>query len=316
MAGFFTLWAWTSQEDLVDSLDKKIQSIYENRYTSRFDRAASLLAAGKASEGRNELEALASALSDRGKEDLFGDLRARALESLYTSSVAEKDWKGALRYSKALVDYDPKYFLSWLNYSYALDKNGAKDGSLKALYEAYRIAPQSLDAARALSTVLYNSGKTTEAKEVIRGYIGANRATQIYAYYAGKGEAFQNSRMGGATEVVTGRRQTFVMPVNSPGASVLRIDFSGLLDADLALHSFYLITPEGAVAIAPESVKLSTYGLERTGMNTYGQNVIGDIRLGFELPDELKNRRFTAVALEATVTVRTPQWIYYIMQSA
>ncbi len=307
LAGLLTLWVWTARKDLVERIDRRVLSAYEARYNSRFERAASLLRASKVEEAKKELEGLAASLSDVHKLDTLTPVYTRTLGTLLSVAVEEKEMEKALAYAKALVDFDPRAYSFWLNYAYVLDNNGRRDEAVKAFYEAYSLAPQSLQAASSLAKALSYSGKTAEAKEVLKGYMEANRGAQVYAYYAGPGEGFTEQKMGGATIAITGRPQSFSMPVKGPGIEKVRIDFLGLLDMNVEFVSFTLVTDEGGQRFTPGDIVLSTAGLSRTGPNTYAMTGKGEFKVGFAMPQELRGAALKAVEVEAALTAQAPE---------
>lgn len=306
LAGLFTIWAWPSQKGLIDQLDGKIASFYSGRYTSRLDHASSLLASGKSAESKKEFEAIVAELSGVDKEEKLGHVYGRALSHLLSISRDERDWKGALAWAKALVDLEPNDYGYWLDYAVALDKNGKRGDAINAMQRAYAIAPQSLVVTTALASALIDEKRVGEAREVARGYVEANRAAQVYAYYAGSGEGFSKSKAGTATSVITGKRQVFRVPVGSDGVERMRIDFRGLLDMELELFSISLITAGSIVELPAEDMELSTFGLEQRGANRYDLTGKGDVRLGFPIPGELRGAKILAVSVEAVFTPKIP----------
>ncbi|HAO92943.1 MAG: hypothetical protein A2X93_03570 [Deltaproteobacteria bacterium GWC2_56_8] len=306
LSGLFTLWAWTSRKDLIARLDNKLYSLYVNRYTSRLDRASSLLSSGNADGAKKELEALASVLASVDKEETLAFAYGRALGLLLSISRDGRDWTGALAYAKALVDLEPNDFSCWLDYAEALDRNGMRGDAVKAYYRAHSIAPQSLSAARSLAYTLSDENRDAEAREVLSGYIDANRAAQVYAYHAVSGEDFSKSRVGAATAVITGRRQTFRPPVARAGIERMRIDFRGLIDMEVEIYSISIITPDATFVLPAETLDLATFGLKPTGVNRYELAGKGDMRLGFTMPAELQTASILAVSVEAVFTPKPP----------
>lgn len=307
--GLFALWAWPSQKGLIDRLDGKIAAYYSGRYTSRLDSASALIASGKIAEAKKELETIGDELSGVDKEEKLGHVYSRAVGHLLSISKDEQDWKAALAYSRALVDFEPNDYGFWLDHAEALDKNGRMEEAIIAMQRAYAIAPQSLVVTKALSAALIDEKRGTEAGEVARGYMDANRAAQVYAYYAGSGEGFSKSRVGSATAVITGKRQVFRVPVGSAGVERLRIDFRGLLDMELELSSFSLIANGVSVELPVEGLELSTFGLEQRSAKRYDLTGKGDVRIGFTLPEGLRGAKILAVSVEAVFTPKPPDML-------
>lgn len=306
LAGLFTIWAWPSQKGLIDRLDGKIAGLYSGRYTSRLDHASSLLASGKSAESKKEFEAIVAELSGVDKEETLAYVYGRALSHLFSISRDEQDLRRGLAYAKALVELEPNDYGYWLNYAVALENSGARGDAIKAYYRAYAIAPQSLAATRAMSKVFFDEKKDAEARGVIAGYFEANRATQVYAYFAGGGEGFSKSKMGSATSVITGRRQAFRVPVGSAGVERMRIDFRGLVDMDVELLSISIVTPDSTFVFPAGDIELATFGLNNTGVNRYETTGRGDMKLGFPIPGELRGAKVLAVSIEAVFSPKIP----------
>ncbi|MBI2412106.1 MAG: hypothetical protein HYV24_02725 [Deltaproteobacteria bacterium] len=302
LIGIIALWAWPSQKGLIDRLDGKIAAYYSGRYASRLDAASSLLASGKSAESKKEFEAIVTELSGVDKEEKLGHAYSRALGSLLSISKDEQGWKGALAYSRALVDFEPNDYGFWLDHAEALDKNGKREEAITAMQRAYAIAPQSLVVTKALSAALIDEKRGAEAVETARGYMDANRAAQVYAYYAGPGEGFSKSRVGSATAVITGKKQVFRVPIGSAGVERLRIDFRGLLDMELELSSISLMANGAQIELPIEGLELSTFGLEQRSAKRYDLTGKGDVRIGFTLPGGLRGAKITAVSVEAVFT--------------
>lgn len=306
LAGLFTLWAWPSQKNLIDRLDAKIAAFYSGRYTSRLDAASSLLASGKSAESKKEFEAIVAELSGADKEEKLGHVYSRALGHLLSISRDERDWKSALSYSRALVAFETNDYGFWLDHADALDKNGKRGEAINALQRAYAIAPQSLVVSKALSAALIEEKRENEAAEAARGYMEANRAAQVYAYYAGSGEGFSKSRVGSATAVITGKRQAFRVPIGSSEVERMRIDFRGLVDMDVELFSISIVTPDSTIVFPAAGIDLSTFGLNQTGVNRYETTGRGDMKLGFPIPGELRGAKILAVSIEAVFSPKIP----------
>jgi len=316
IAALLTFFTWTTRVDLVERADDRARAIYPSSYNGRLAEAKKLLAAGKTDEAEKSLRSLATSLSDVDKQETLGAVYASTLMSLYTVAEGRGDFGPAEKYARALLDFNSNDFEYWIKYAYALDRSGKGEESLKALRRAYAIAPQSLRAATALATVLFNRGQKAEARAVVRGYISANRATQSYAFFAHGGEDCSPVRAGGATEVITGERQTFRMPVQSSGVEKFRIDFHGIVDMDLKVFSFTFFTPEGDVVVGADSLALNTFGLRHTGELTYELTERGDLRIGFAVPASLKDRLIKAVAIDAAFTRRIPPELNFILGSS
>jgi len=317
IAALLTLFVWTTRADLVERVDDRARAMYPGSYNERLADAKKLLAAGKTDEAEKSLRSLAKSLSGVDKQETLGVVYASTLMNLYTIAAGRGDFGPAVRYARALLDFNSNDYEYWIKYAYVLDRSGKGEESVKALKRAYAIAPQSLRAASALATVLFNSGQKAEARAVVRGYISANRATQSYAFFAHGGEGFSPDRAGGATEVITGERQTFRMPVQSSGVEKFRIDFHGIVDMDMKVFSVTFFTPQGDVVVGADSLALNTFGLRRTAAPfTYELTDRGDLRIGFAVPAPLRDRLIKAVAIDAAFTGRIPPEMRFILGSS
>jgi len=304
LAALASLWLWTARSGLVERLDERMFALYTSSYSSRYDDAIALLNAGKSKEGREALEGLLARLGTVRKQERLSPAYSAALKTLISIHGKEGNHERAVELSAKLVELDDRDYSCWLIHARNLEKVNKREEAIEALRAAFRIAPQSIEAAEALTSSLIRSGRTEEAAEAARVYAGANRGGNLALYYAS--EERPAPVKGGAlnSTAFTGRAQSFVLPIGATGASRLMITMSGLMDTEVELISLFVDTPEGRERIDPEAVNFGVEELRPMGRSVWAATAGADPVVFFNLPRRLWTERLLTLELTAAFRPR------------
>ncbi len=314
LAALSSLWLWTARPGLVESLDNRIFSLYTSSYTKRYDHAAALVREGRTKEGREAFEKLLDGLGAVRKQERLSRASSAVLKTLITLYRREGDNARALHLSKKLVELDGNDYAYRLEHARTLLANGMDKEAIDELYAAFRIAPQSLEAAEALTDTLLRSGRKEEAKEAARGFLEANRGGNMTLYYAGGEDPApkEAGRLAGAG--FTGRPQSFVIPVNARGVSRLMFAFNSLMDTEIRIVSLTAHTGRGKVRIDPASVDFGTENLRPVGPYAWAAAAGKDPAIYFNLPLELRGEALAAFELEAAFSAHMPEGLSGLLE--
>jgi len=302
-----SLWLWTTGSGLVDRLDERVFNAYASSYSSRYEDAIALLDAGKTKESIEALEALLARFGTVRKQERLARAYSTALKTLITLHGKEGDYERAAGLSAKLVDLDPMDYSFRLIHAKTLARLEKPEEAIEALRAAFGIAPQSLEAATALTNSLVRSGMAKEAADVARTYAGANRAGNLTLYYASeeRPEPVKGGSLNGVA--FTGRAQKLVLTIGVADISRLMVTMSGLMDTEVELVSLFVVTPEGREQVDPEEVNFGVEDLSPLGRSVWAAAAGTSPVIFFNLPDRLWTGKLLTLEMTAAFRPRVTQ---------
>lgn len=290
---------WSFKPSLVDSLDSYMVERRFSGYSKKLADAKELLAASRLPEARSVLGPLLKDLGTVRKQDRRAGYYAEAQDLLLFTASRENDDAASLSIARALTEFDPNHYNYWLNLAYILNSGGEKAKAIEALRNAYRIAPASIQTAEPLSTLLFEEGKKDEAREVIKGFINANRGGSIAVSHAAKGAEFSQDKTSRLISIAfTGVDQRLSLPVKASGVERFRIELPAIPDLNIRVGSVALSVKGGSEAIDFRSLD---YGLHDISEDRDGVLTVTGSRahIEFMLPERLREAEILSVDIEA-----------------
>lgn len=294
-----TYFVWSFKGSLVDSVDSYIVERHFNGYAKSLSEAKALLAESKLPEARAILESLLSGLGRVRKQDRRAGYYAEAQDLLLFIASRENDHPASLSVARALTEFDSNNYNYWLNLAYILNSGGEKTEAIKALRNAFRIAPASIQTAEPLSTLLFEEGKKDEAREVIKGFINASRGGSIAVYHASKGAEFSQDKTSRLISIAfTGRDQRISLPLKASGVERLRLELPAILDLNIRVGSVALSVNGRSETLDFKSLD---YGLHDLSEESGGVLTVTGSRphIEFKLPERLMEAEILSIDIEA-----------------
>jgi len=259
-----TWWLWTARVDLIDGLDEKMVARYVQAYSSRLDEATRLFEASKTAEAEKLLEDLLTSMDGAGKRDRLAPTYSDTLALLRQVSIKRGDFSRASEISGASVEFDPRNYRYLLAHAYDLNRIGKTREAIEALGEAYRIFPSSLDTAEPLAIMLYRQGMRKEAREVLSGFLEANRGGSLRLFYTSGDEGFTSARSTLLTSLALSPKPlSYEFPVNSPGMTRLALGFINATGVNIRISSIAMTTSEGKKGLDLDSSISGVKDMER-----------------------------------------------------
>jgi tetratricopeptide (TPR) repeat protein len=310
-----TVLAWTWQKERIDEWDSGAFAAFQKRFTSGFEEAMGLLSAGKIDEGRRALEELRALMGDVKGQDRLAVINAAAIESLVNVYDRLGEPEKALMHSEELIKLNPNHYRFWLTYAFQLEKNELRKEAIDALFRAYRIAPHSLKAASALSEVLFHESRRQEAREVLRGYLDANRGGMVALSVERKGKTPESTETTLASVAFTGTRQAFAFPVEAAGGASFTFRLHQVMDLNVEITGLSVVTPKGRRSAGLDAIDFRATDMARTGRTAFaitGENP----SVSFALPEELGRMDIKAIEIEAVFTPSFPERLAFLLRGA
>jgi tetratricopeptide (TPR) repeat protein len=310
-----TILAWTWQKERIDEWDRGIFAAFQKRFTSGFEEAMGLLSAGKIDEGRRALEELRALMGDVKGQDRLVVLNTAAIESLVNVYDRLGEPEKALMHSEELIRLKPNHYRFWLTHAFQLEKSGKRKEAIDALFMAYRIAPHSLKAAGALAEVLFRESRRREAREVLRGYLDANRGGMVALVVERKGKTHELTETTLASVAFTGTRQAFAFPVKAAGGASFTFRLHQVMDLNVEITDLSVVTPSGRRSAGLDAINFSAMDMARTGRTAFsitGENP----SVSFGLPEEFARMEIKAIEIEAVFTPNFSERLAFLLRGA
>jgi len=290
---------WSFNPSLVDSLDSYIVERHFGVYSKRLAEARTLLDNSRLAEAKGVLVPMLKDLGRVRKQDRKASYYAEALDLMLYIAGREGDQAASIAVARAMTEFDPNHYNYWLNLAYILNSSGERGPAIDALKNAFRIAPASIQTTEPLSTLLFEGGRKDEAREVITGFMNANRGGSIAVYHAGEGKEFSRDRTSRLIAIAfTGGVQRLSLPIGSSGTSRLRVEFPAVPDLNIRVETMALATNAGVEAI---DFRKMSYGLRDLSEDSSGVLTVTGPRpyVEFELPGHLKTAEIRAIDIDA-----------------
>lgn len=291
---------WSLNPSLIDKADAYIVERHFGQYARSLSNARALLAESRLDEAKVVLDSLLKDLGEVKKQDRRAQYYAEAEDLLLYISSRNGDHAASLAAARKLTEFDPNHYNHWLNLAYMLNSGGERTKAIDALRKAFRIAPASIQTAEPLSTLLFEEGKKDEAREVIKGFLAANRGGSVAVLHAGEGKEFSPDKTSRLISLAfTGKTERLRLPVGSSGVERLRVELPQLPDLNVRVDSIALATETGS-----ESIDFRTldYGLHDLSEDREGILTVTGTRpyIEFKLPAHLKEARIISIDLDAS----------------
>jgi len=237
-------WIWTARPDLVDRADNAIFDTYRKSFQSEYRKAVEHLEKAENDESARVLGRMLERMGEVRTQDRLASTYVAVRKALIEVSGRQGRQKEALEHSEALVRFDVRNYLLWLDHAFRLENAGLHEKALDAFHGAFRIAPHSAKTAAPLAEALEAAGKTAEARGVAAAHLAANRSANIEFQF---GTANDGSPGKAVFQSVTlsPKSKPFRVPFSDKQADRVVIVISGVENVELRLESARVVDGDG-----------------------------------------------------------------------
>lgn len=241
-------WIWTAQPGLVDRADNAIFGSYQKSFQSEYRKAIEHLERSETDESGRVLGRMLSRMGDVRTQDRLASTYVAVRKALIEVSGRQGRQQEMLEHSEALVRFDSRNHLLWLDHAIHLEEAGLHEKALEAFYAALRIAPHSEKVAAPLAEALQRAGRTDEARGVVAAHMASSRSAYIEFQFG----AISDSSPGKAVfQAVTlpAKSKPFWVPFRDRPIDRVVIAISGVENVELKLDSAQVVTAEGRTEV-------------------------------------------------------------------
>lgn len=247
-------WIWTARPGLVDRADSAIFGSYQRSFQSEYRKAIDHLEKSENDESASVLGRMLARMGEVRTQDRLASTYVAVRKALIEVSGRQGRQQEALEHSEALVRFDGRNHLLWLDHAFRLENAGLNEKALEAFHAAFRIAPYSVKTAAPLAEALERAGRAAEARGVAEAHMAANRSANIEFQFGTVNDGSPGKAVFQSV-TLSAKSKPFWVPFSDKPVDRVVIIVSGVENVELRLDSAQVVAGEGvAEALALSGV--------------------------------------------------------------